>query len=100
MSPPISDEDFVAMPDFPKPTFPSLETLLVAGPKLQTPATDRLIGNGDSAFSKEVLDVAEAQAESVIQPNSVTDNLRWKPVTVVSGLAPRHRLSLPDAGSV
>jgi hypothetical protein len=38
------------------------------------------MGHHDAAFSQDQLHVAQAQAEDVIQPHSVVDDLGWKPV--------------------
>jgi hypothetical protein len=36
--------------------------------------------------SQEILDISEAQAEGVIEPDGVTDDLRWKMAIHLSSL--------------
>lgn len=42
--------------------------------KAANPAADRLIGNRDAALSQEILDVAQAQGDTVIRPNGIADD--------------------------
>jgi hypothetical protein len=37
---------------------------------------NRLIGHGDAAFGAESFDVSETQAEAVVEPDSVADDVR------------------------
>ncbi len=57
----------------------------VLGAELGTPTPDRLIRNNHSALRQEVLDVPEAQAEAVVQPDGVADDLGWKTVSAIAG---------------
>jgi hypothetical protein len=43
------------------------------------------IGDGDASFSQEFFDFTKAEAESMVEPDGVTDNFRGKPVTLVAG---------------
>ena len=61
---------------------------------LLTPLTYGFKGFDDFAFCHEILDVSEAQTESVIQPNGVTDDLGRKPVSVVATHIGFHQRSL------
>jgi hypothetical protein len=67
--------------------------------ELLTPLPNGLVGDDDSAFCHEVLDVSEAQTESVIQPNRVTDDLGRKPVSVITTHAAVHHQSLAGRSS-
>src|SRR6185436_12747682 len=40
---------------------------------------DRLIGHVDTTFEHQLLHVAEAQWEPVVQPDAMADDLGWKP---------------------
>ena len=60
----------------------------------ETPLPNRLIRDGDAALSEEVLDVAEAQAESVIQPHRVTDDLGRESIAAIVGRPVAHPSSL------
>jgi hypothetical protein len=47
------------------------------------PASYRLIGNNNAALSQEQLDIPKAEAEDVVQPDSVADDLGREPMTIV-----------------
>ena len=63
------------------------------------PVADGLVGDGDSTLRQEVLDVSEAQAEPVVQPDGVADDLGWEPMTAVAGCRAVHLATLPPMGS-
>ena len=81
-------EDLIDVPDvaqaalFP-PNFPS-----VFGSKLGTPEPDGLVGHHDSALSQQILDVAKAQSETVIEPHCATNDFCWEAMAVVEGIHP------------
>ena len=56
----------------------------------------RFIRYGDTSFCKQVFDVSEAQAEPVVQPNCILDNLWWKAVTMIQRSLSFHLTSVPD----
>jgi hypothetical protein len=68
--------------------------------ELLTPLPNGLVGDDDSAFCHEVLDVSEAQTESMIQPDGVTDDLRWESVSVVAVRFAVHHRSLGEPAQV
>jgi hypothetical protein len=47
------------------------------------PAPDRLIGSDNASFSRDQLDIPQAEAERMIQPNGMADDLGWKTVAVM-----------------
>ena len=75
------DEELVQVPRIAEATFSPLEPASVFGAELPTPLADRLIGDGDSAFRQEVLDVPEAQAEAVVEPDGVANDLGRLPAS-------------------
>ena len=48
------------------------------------PAPNGLVGNRDAAFRQQILDVAEAEREPEIEPNSPLNDLRREPVTGIA----------------
>ena len=66
----------------------------VVGPEGLTPQPDRLVRDGDPAFGEQILDVAEAQAKAVVEPDCVTDDLGRKAVAAVA-----WRSALKPSGS-
>ncbi len=45
-------------------------------PEPQTPLPNRLIRYGDTPFGEEIFDIPETQAETVVEPDGVTDDFR------------------------
>ena len=64
------------------------------GSKMVHPATHRLIGNHDSAFRQQILDVAEAQGEPDIKPDRLLDNLGRETVAAKADLGHHQWLRL------
>ena len=71
----------------------------VVGPEGLTPWPDRLVRDGDPAFGEQILDVAEAQAKAVVEPDCVTDDLGRKAVAAVAWRRACHGPTLPATGS-
>ena len=46
----------------------------VVEPERPAPQANRLIGHGDTPFGKEIFDISETQAETVVEPDRVTDD--------------------------
>ena len=80
-----ADEHLVEMPGVswlrPSPAKPSGEV----GTELQAPVPNALVGHQDAAFGQDQLDITQAQAEHMVQPYGMVDDLGWKPVTRVGG---------------
>src|SRR6185312_5285335 len=55
----------------------------VVRPELGTPGPDRLVGDHHAAGEHQLLNVAQAQRETVIQPHRVPDDLDRIPVALV-----------------
>ncbi len=70
----------------------------VVEPELPTPLPNGLVRHGDTPFGEEILDIPETHAETVVEPDSVTDDVRGKAVSAVAGRLARHRATLPPAG--
>jgi hypothetical protein len=52
--------------------------------ELLTPAADRFVRDPDAAFEQDFLNVPVAEGEAIIEPDAMTDNLRWKAMVSVS----------------
>ena len=79
------DEHFVHVPDVTEPTLPSPQSAGVFGSKLAAPGSNGFVGYGDSTLSEQVLDIAKAQREPMVQPNGVADDFGWESVTPIQG---------------
>ena len=47
------------------------------GPEPVAPLSDTLVRDEDTAFGKDQLEVAQARAKDVVQPNGMADDLGW-----------------------
>jgi len=61
------------------------------------PASHRLVGDENPAFSQEQLDIAQAEAEDPVQPNSAADDLGGEPVGRKGRVAASRHQSLPPS---
>ena len=78
-----SNEDFVQVPNIAKPALTPLQFSGIVRTELLAPEPNRLIRDGDSPFGEKILDIAEAQAETMVSPDGVTDDFRRETVTVI-----------------
>ena len=92
-------EEFIQVPGIAQPTLATLERTSVLGTELQTPQSDALVGDDDPPLCQEIFDISEAQAEAVVEPNGMADDLRREPVSAVAGCVAIHPASLPDTPS-
>ena len=53
-------------------------------PELDAPQSDRFVRNRDASLSEQLFDVSKAHAESVVEPDGVADDFRWKSIAVVA----------------
>ena len=93
-------EDLVQVPRVTETTLSTLQSPSVFRPELDTPRSDRFIGNGDAALSQKTLDIAKAQAKSVVQPDRVADDFGRKSISAVARRVPFHPPSLSDASPI
>ena len=79
------DKDFVDVPRVAQTSLPLFELARVFGTKLLAQLSHRLIGDCDATFGKQLFDLTEAEAERVIQPDRMADDVRCKTIAVVAG---------------
>ena len=84
------DEDFVQKPRISESTLTSLQPPGVIGAELPAPLPNSFVRHDDAAFRQEILDIPEAQAVSVIQPDGVADDFRRKAMPKVAGSSNVH----------
>ena len=76
-------EDFVYVPDVTAPPkFPS-NLPSVFCPELRAPEPDRLVGDDDSTLGEQVFDIPKAECESMVEPDTMTNDLGRKTMTFV-----------------
>ena len=79
-------EQLIHMPDFAQSPLSLSEPSSVFRSELQTPESDGFMRNHDATFGQQVLHISKAERESVVEPDSVADNLARKSVASVAGL--------------
>jgi hypothetical protein len=89
-----SHEQFIQVPRVTQATPSSLEGPGVFGTKLPTPLADGLVADDDPTLCQEVFHISEAQAESVVEPDSMVDDIRRKSVSAIAWGAGFHPPSL------
>ncbi len=92
-------EELIQVPRITQATLSPLEPASILGTELLAPLSDGLVGDHDPPLCKEILDIPETQAEAVVEPDSVADDLRRKSVSVVAGCIIIHPPSLPVTAS-
>jgi hypothetical protein len=60
------------------------------GTELLAPAPDALMGDQHATFGQDQLDIAQAEAEHVIQPDSVADDLSREAMAMIRIGLGRH----------
>jgi hypothetical protein len=78
-----TDEDLVHSPFSAWPWPATSQTLGKARGEFLAAASHRLVGDDDTAFCQDQLDIALAEAEHVVQPYGVTDDLGGEPLAVM-----------------
>ena len=57
-------------------------------PEFDKPKADSLASDSETTFCKEILDVAVTEIETIVEPDGVTDDVRWEAVAFVSVNSP------------
>jgi len=77
----VADDHFIQMPDGICASALAVDVGRDSGVELVRPAPDRFLAAIDSPFGNQILDVAQAQREAVIKPNSEPDDV-WREAAV------------------
>ena len=67
---------------------------------LSAPQSDRFVRNRDASLSEQLFDVSKAHAESVVEPDGVADDFRWKSIAVVAWRIGLHWTILSVTSSI
>jgi hypothetical protein len=60
-----------------------LQSSRVYSSEFDTPKSDGLSADGDATLSQQIFDVTVAQIETIVEPDSITDDVRREPVTFI-----------------
>ena len=82
------DKYFIDVPDVAEPSLFPAQRSSIGRSKFDAPVSDRLIGDGDTSLRKQILDIAKAECEPMIEPNGMADNFRGEPMTLISRFHP------------
>lgn len=78
------DHDLIEVPDVAAARLLAPEAAGVIPPEFHRPASHRLVGDDDTTFQQHLLHQAQAQRETKIQPNRVSDDRRRKSMALVT----------------
>ena len=79
------EEDFVEMPAVTGTRAAGAHPPSVGLTELQAPFADGFVGEYYPALGHHLLDIAEAEAEAEVQPDTVADNLGREPMAEIGG---------------
>ena len=88
------DEHLIQVPFVAQPRTTTAQLVRVLLPEPVAPGPDRLIGHVDTTFEHQLLHVAEAQREPVVQPDAMADDLGRKPEPLYTTSLQRSRSSI------
>ena len=78
-------EDFVQEPRISESTLSSLQLPSVVGAELPAPLANGFVGHDDSSFGQQILNIPEAHAVSVVEPDGMADDFGRKAIADGSG---------------
>ena len=76
-------KDFVNVESINVAAVLALQSTGINGSELDAPETDRFSGYSDASLSEEILYITVTEAESIVEPNGVTNNIWRKSVAFI-----------------
>jgi hypothetical protein len=73
---------------------PAFQATGINGPELDAPKADGFSGYSDTALGEKIFYISVAEIESVVEPDSITDDVGWESMTLI-GI---HLPILPKSG--
>ena len=77
-------EEFVEVPRIAQTILSTPQLASIVRTEFPTPLPNRLVGDNDPALCQKIFDIAEAQAEPMIEPDGMADDLDRKTVSTCS----------------
>ena len=93
------DEHLVEIPGVSHPTAPAPQLPGVDRTEPLAPLPNRLVGDRYASLRKEIFSIAEAEAESIVEPDRVADDVGRESLSVIAGRLAPHRPTLPLVAS-
>ena len=84
-----SDEHLIDEECVPIATVLFLQSAYVEGAELDTPKADRFSADRDASFSHKIFDIAMAQVEAIVEPDSIGNDIWRESVPFVGIHGPR-----------
>jgi len=88
------NENLTQVPAITETTLTLLQVSSRVGTELLAPDSNGFIRDDNAAFGEKILDITEAHAEAMINPDGVVDDFRRKPMAMIVGLIAPHGTSL------
>lgn len=76
-----TDEYLVEMPGVTRPRPSPAQLASKLGSEFSAPMPNALVGHDRAPLGQDQLDISQAEAEHVVEPHGMADDLGWKPVT-------------------
>src|SRR5882724_3063907 len=89
-----ANENFIQVPGVARSRPPAMQAPRVFGTKLVAPVADALPRHQDATLGQDEFDVPEAEAEQMIQPYGVADDLSLKAMAAIQGCWSGHSSTL------
>ena len=89
-----SNEDFVQVSNIAEAALTPLQFSGIVRTELLTPESNRFIRDDDSAFGQKILNISEAQAETMVNPDGIADDSWWETMTVIARPVVLHGTSV------
>ena len=88
-----SHEHLVQVPVVAQPSLASLQFPSIVRTEFLTPLSNRLIRDNDSALGEKIFDISKAQAEAMVNPDRITDDLGRETIAGVTRRMAFHTIS-------
>ena len=76
--------DLIDVERLTKTTMSPFERSIVSSAKLNTPESNGFVADSDATLCEQVFNTTVAYVESMVEPDGVTDNVVWRPMTPIS----------------
>ena len=93
------DEHLVEVPGVSHPTASAPQPPRVHRTEPLAPLPNRLVGDRHASLREEIFGIAEAEAESMVEPDRVADDVGRESISVIAGQLALHRPTLPLVAS-
>ena len=93
------DEHLLEMPSVSHPTAPAPQLPGVDRTEPLAPLPNRLVGDRHASLREEIFSIAEAETESIVEPDRDADDVGWESISVIAGRLTPHRPTLPLVAS-